>query len=537
MMNIAGAIRFWRVPASQGARPVASRLALLPLGILGALLLSVVASAQLAHLNSDQLYLPSLYEDLFVNHGSLRAWVLPPAPSFFPDLVLYAVVKPFTTNVGLAFALAVCAQFALTVALAGWLLRTACPSYRVPWIEVLLSGIALLLLLAAHPMSHDFFSMTHHVGALAVGIALAALWTRTLDQWRASEGVATALLVFLGAASDLIFVPQFVLPLCFATLFLGVSRRLSRRAAARPLMATGAGLVAAIGVIRFLQTKGSAAGAELARAGAPGVTPESPHGFIRLAGPVLGENVVDLSAWLSGPFSVLLVVALLAAAVIARRSWREQPTRDRDRTLFVCVFFLGCMACTLCGPVATLGVDPRYMQPVYFLPALFLPWFLRALGWSAVQRVSLLGVSAFAVFLAACSSGRPLAPASFHLPYPASVACVDRVAEDAGAEYAFASYWYARYIQFHSRRGLFVNELSEDLGPRVWISSRSWYARATAARPDRVVVVSARLPVERFDDVLGRPLRVSSCPGFDVYTYDYSRLSSGAKQALGADVH
>ena len=109
-MNIAGAMRFWRVPASRGARPLASLLAALPLGILGALLLSVVASAQLAHLNSDQLYLPSLYEDLFVSHGSLRAWVLPPAPSFFPDLVLYAVAKVFTKNVGLAFALAVCAQ-------------------------------------------------------------------------------------------------------------------------------------------------------------------------------------------------------------------------------------------------------------------------------------------------------------------------------------------------------------------------------------------------------------------------------------------
>ena len=113
---------------------------------------------------------------------------------------------------------------------------------------------------------------------------------------------------------------------------------------------------------------------------------------------------------------------------------------------------------------------------------------------------------------------------------------MDRLAKEDGTQYGFANYWYARYLSFHARGHLLVNELTAELGPRVWISSRAWYARAAAAHPARVFVVSGQLPAERFADVLGPPASVTSCPDFDVYTYDYARLSSSAEQALGETV-
>ena len=79
-------------------------------------------------------------------------------------------------------------------------------------------------------------------------------------------------------------------------------------------------------------------------------------------------------------------------------------------------------------------------------------------------------------------------------------------------------------------------KLSGEPGPRVWISSRASYARVPAAHPERVFVLSAGLPTERFAETFGPPASMTSCPEFDVYTYRYPRLSSSAREALGAKI-
>ncbi|MEZ7892401.1 MAG: hypothetical protein QMC67_11690 [Candidatus Wallbacteria bacterium] len=46
--------------------------------------------------NSDLLYLPSLYKDIFVDNFSISGWKLTPAPYFFPDMFIYFILMFFT---------------------------------------------------------------------------------------------------------------------------------------------------------------------------------------------------------------------------------------------------------------------------------------------------------------------------------------------------------------------------------------------------------------------------------------------------------
>jgi hypothetical protein len=47
---------------------------------------------------SDALYLPSIYEDIFVDGNSLQGWTFNPAPNFLPDMLLFFILNGITSD-------------------------------------------------------------------------------------------------------------------------------------------------------------------------------------------------------------------------------------------------------------------------------------------------------------------------------------------------------------------------------------------------------------------------------------------------------
>ena len=45
--------------------------------------------------NSDTLYLPSVYKDLFIDGYGIKGWELNPSPNFFPDMSVYFLLSYF----------------------------------------------------------------------------------------------------------------------------------------------------------------------------------------------------------------------------------------------------------------------------------------------------------------------------------------------------------------------------------------------------------------------------------------------------------
>ncbi|MES2349239.1 MAG: hypothetical protein V4641_16885, partial [Pseudomonadota bacterium] len=73
--------------------------------------------------NSDALYLPALYYDLFERGGQLRQWFLTPAPYFFPDWPLYFGLRALTGDVYRALAGVMALQALLLWGLAALIVR------------------------------------------------------------------------------------------------------------------------------------------------------------------------------------------------------------------------------------------------------------------------------------------------------------------------------------------------------------------------------------------------------------------------------
>src|SRR5688572_28414505 len=60
-------------------------------------------AAKLRHLvNSEFLYLPSLFEDIRHGWAGIQGWQLTPAPYFFPDMLFFAAARWVTGDAGSA---------------------------------------------------------------------------------------------------------------------------------------------------------------------------------------------------------------------------------------------------------------------------------------------------------------------------------------------------------------------------------------------------------------------------------------------------
>ena len=216
--------------------------------VAAALLVMLVAGAQflLATLNSDFLYLPSLYDDLFVRRLPILGWVTPPASYLFPDFALLAALESLLPGLDAAIvAYAGVVAVALCFGIAR-LVRPLAGEARATTRLVFAAGLVawLYLQITNAPFSAQLLLPSDHAGATLAGIWLMALAGRALQQGRLGRRGAAGM-VFLSAAttaSDMMVVSQFVAPLVAALAAVALRRRWTER----PSDAGGSGRAASL---------------------------------------------------------------------------------------------------------------------------------------------------------------------------------------------------------------------------------------------------------------------------------------------------
>ncbi|MCT4581202.1 MAG: hypothetical protein N4A35_07275 [Flavobacteriales bacterium] len=163
--------------------------------------------------NSDTLYLPSIYVDLFEHHNHFKDFNLNPAPNFFPDMGFHFVLMKLLQSdfklVALVFAIFQVFGIVVLLDRIGQLL--AMPRS----IKVLGIGLLFLFFLPA-VFSNDFlFSFYFIINSYHLGSFILALWLVVLlyqiEHWF-STLLYTAL-VFVGVISDKSLIVNFVVPL------------------------------------------------------------------------------------------------------------------------------------------------------------------------------------------------------------------------------------------------------------------------------------------------------------------------------------
>ena len=166
--------------------------------------------------NSDALYMPSLYLDLFVHRTGLHVWHLNGAPNFFPEMFLFFPLMALLKSTMLTVMVYGVLQMALILFLINKLLSLAkVPISHTGRYLVLLTY--LLIPLSAvrnegHLIPAQLLLAGYHAGFFINSLLAAIVALSYLKNQRGSKLLILGLLVFMAVISDKLFIMGFVAP-------------------------------------------------------------------------------------------------------------------------------------------------------------------------------------------------------------------------------------------------------------------------------------------------------------------------------------
>lgn len=423
--------------------------------------------------DSDALYMPTVFADLFAGQGKLSDWYLTPAPYFFPDYLLYLPAYLLGATVYdqvLIYALLqIVALTAVLHAIAGAVVREQ-RAMVAATVAIALTGLALT---SAKPYV-ELLSSGFHYGAFLSSLLLVAFWLHLRrDESQAPAPVSSAaplagagMVAFASALSDNIFLVQAVAPLLLTILVAPAAPTDPLRARRRhALLILGAGLAGSLSY-RLVVARPTRYSAKF--------------GFDKLA-----VNVQDLLAnWADAIVhapalgAVLVVYCLCVLASVRACLSKKQVANAPQPLVWVTLFSVLSLLVTSVTIVlmTRLEVVPRYQIPAFTWPiivsALWLAHLARQRFYFIALALAVVQLGLLAMGLTA--PGKKTGEDRGHY-YPAEIACIDQALAGTPLRHGIAQYWDAKLIQAFSRRPMTLAQHTGSLDEHRWITSDKFY--------------------------------------------------------------
>lgn len=478
------------------------------------------------NLTSDTLYSICVYEDWFVNGYGVKGWVLPPAPYFFPDMALLFPLFSLLPDYGYGLI------FFNWILWSGILLCLLSIGRRLGasegWTRLSsLTGMLLFFLFLGSFRLDGLMGYallpTFHTGSLLWGFVTWALIVRWMQVSPSKYEYFFFLIgTSLMAMSDSLYTVQFLLP---AILAVGLCAWLDFAYRRLFLVFPMLSLIAYTLGLCFL-VLGNAMGWFSMPIGGGGM-------LIPLieAGPVLIKFLQDMRyfLWSNLHFALwLLVITPLCFFRIYSLGLRiKRKTGDRHIEplffLFLSVVFsllLTVAAIVISGRWASFA-EIRYLQTGLLFPFVATIWLMQA-DEKKISTGIEYGLLTLVVGLSLVVHGQNLVRLDLQqwkLPYPDYVRHVDYYAAKYQLKYGLSDYWNAKYISAFSRRGLRVNQVTEDIQPQPWINNGNWYRTVYGEPVHYDFVITERLNEERMIERWGDPQERINCQGRILFIY------------------
>jgi hypothetical protein len=196
---------------------------LLSIGTILALFSSFTEVSYHTFFNTDTLYLPSLYKDLFIDHNALKGWHFNPAPNFFPDMIMYFLLMAITPNFLVTSFIYSIIQYLFFI----YLIYRLFKAINLPNL-ILATSLSVLLLLLFFMVafySNDFnftfylISNSYHTGAFLMSLLCTILSLEYLKTKKTSLLVYLGIISFLCVISDRLFIILYCIPWVLVLLF------------------------------------------------------------------------------------------------------------------------------------------------------------------------------------------------------------------------------------------------------------------------------------------------------------------------------
>lgn len=459
--------------------------------------------------NSDTLYLPSIYRDLFIDGSSLEGWFINPAPNLFPDVVVYFALQWFTGDFVLASILFSFIQYAFIALLIHRIFRiilSQADDFRLALIHLSI-GLVYVVSMSDDDFGFSFqlLSNAYHTGVFVNVLIAFWLFLKELEKPSIARKMLLVVCVIVFGFSDKIFWIGFSFPVVVISFLLFFGKR--RKEAL------------ALFILTVFATCGSAFLLNQFENGEYFIV-EKPFRYMDFANIGNSWNIMynQLSTYVL-EFSVkglIVILTFLAVVVSIIRSGRTiiRYFKSTERSLgsedVFHIFFMLFAGAVFWAPVINGnygGWDTiRYNFPV----------FVFALYYLFSQLPDLrLGIKRFGgfVFIGAtvlCFVVLVLKRenwSSVLCYYPQKVRLIDEIAAENQMEYGVAGHWDAKLTTMFSKRGLRVYSTFEDFNPHLHVVNHHWFFEKIGQRDQppvySFIIIDDEKQVVKAKEILG----------------------------------
>lgn len=504
-------------------------------------------------LQSDSLFLDSLFTDLFQHGGRWAEWKLIQAPAFVPDMLLYLLAYPLLPDAASRIFFVSVAQV-LLLALAGlWCARQICPQLSRAAQTALLLVLAFVTLVAAQSnMWLYFYSTNNHLGATLFGLLGIGLLLRQLEQpTRRGAALLVALMVAAQVSTKLFalsFVAPLALMLALALVWLPRGQDWARAWRGQAWRLLGALLAAqvlsAIVTALLIVNKPSE--------GHRSMSPDSAGNALKLFLQATRDAFARDNHWTQA-LAILLLLVLLYLGVAALRSlqlrrdsdslalrWPQPDAAPGRRLATTALFLATLLPVNVIGSVLSGGfVDPFAYR--YFIFPLVLAVLLAVILLDQRHRQRVALWHAGALLLAATVLAGTVQTTRRHVPQPD----VARLAADCLSatevngfrlQAGVGDYWNGAAVSYYLPRHNPVLVTLNDAVPLFWVSTLGPLLRPQAYpahQHSNFVLLRNADAGGQFDyteHTIGKrlppPSRVHACPAaqLQIWLYDGPEL-------------
>ncbi len=428
------------------------------------------------YFNSDSLYLPSIYRDIFVDGNSFKSWHLNGAPNFFPDMLVYFVIIFFSGgNLIIASFIFSLVQFFFILFLFVKIFKAILPGRSARFYSIIYLFQSLWLLEVFYFSGNFIFvyfllSNSYHTGSFVMTLCSFLIVIDFLKSPTKLKLLALFVLVLLSAFSDRLFILLFFVPLIFSCLFF--FRKRFWPMVQLVLFCGGAcwlstWLYDAINATNYIYFFEPDLHLSVER------TTAAYNLFFHLA----KEYTFDFGY---RSICIYLFVVSIGGLIFILATKRKKI--DGILKFFV-LFTLSQSMVVLFAPVVIgnfTGYDClRYNIYPLYLTGLNLA-VVFAVGFRFPAKVKLLSayitlILAFFMLISGFANFNYRGLQNFFSYYPETAKRLDEVAEKHGLLNGVANFWYAKSTSMFSKRGIRVVAVYDGLFPYLPITNENWF--------------------------------------------------------------
>ncbi len=477
-------------------------------------------------MNSDTLYMPTIYRDLFVESNGLRGWNFNSAPNFFPEMIVYIIVRFFSGDFLTANVAYGVVQVWMMMALVNLIFKQLVPEKHIliSTISNLLFSICFLMVHFTRVIDIPFYLTTtaYHTGAFVLQLAAMLLILKLWSSYEKKYAQLLFVISLLGVISDKLFIFYFSLPaLIFALIyFLKKEKKLAYKFAFLNLAPV------VLGVVIFKLIKSSRY-----------IRFTSPHKSIGL------QSSLDSLVMMKRQFidymvamdmrTTFILLALFSFALIILILVKDRKKPFLNPLLKAYFLFLVCNAgLVTIVPIAAgnyIGYDTlRYNVTVLYYLLFALPLVLYILigaklkGRKVISYLLPIG-SLYLAVLAVTNIDKEGLNGYLNY-YPDNVRKMDEVARKEGLSMGVGGYWSSHYISMLSRENIKVFAAFPNLNPHFHGVNTSLYFRDDALFD--FVILDRFLDQDSYDTWLNSKGELLPYEGTKVIKYPKFRYDS-----------